>query len=85
MRKYILKLFFFVMLVLLFLHPIQLDGLNIDLGHHLLVGEIISNTHSFPTSNIFAYTAPNYPYVLHAWLAEVIFYQLFVFFGYIRA
>lgn len=47
-----------------------------DLGRHLLLGEIISTTWRIPKTNLLSYTYPNFPFVNHHWLSEVIFYWL---------
>ena len=48
-----------------------------DLGRHLKLGEIILNTNNLPRTNLFSYTFPDYPFINHHWLAEVIFYLIF--------
>ncbi|PKK88060.1 MAG: hypothetical protein CVV64_20420 [Candidatus Wallbacteria bacterium HGW-Wallbacteria-1] len=45
-----------------------------DLGRHLLLGKIILQNHSVPTVNLLTFTFPDYPFVNHHWLSEVIFY-----------
>jgi hypothetical protein len=47
-----------------------------DLGRHLLLGRIISETWRVPDVNLLTYTYPDYPFVNHHWLSEVVFYQL---------
>ncbi len=47
-----------------------------DLGRHLLLGEIISREHQVPKVNLLTYTHPDFPFVNHHWLSEVILYQL---------
>jgi hypothetical protein len=53
-----------------------------DLGRHLLLGKIISEGGSVPGTNYLTYTFPDFPFVNHHWLSEVIFYQLHRFAGY---
>lgn len=44
----------------------------------LKIGELIVNTHSVPTTNMFAWTlSPDYPFTYGAWLAEALMYLLF--------
>lgn len=50
------------------------QSFNQDLGRHLKLGEIIWNTHTVPTTNLFSYTYPNFPFINHHWLFEVIVY-----------
>ena len=47
-----------------------------DLGRHLLLGQIISETHHVPDTNYLTYTHPDFPFVNHHWLSEVILYRL---------
>jgi hypothetical protein len=54
---------------------------NQDLGRHLKLGELILKTGQVPTTNLFSYTNPDFPFINHHWLAEVIFYSLFSLFG----
>ncbi len=45
-----------------------------DLGRHLKLGEIIVQTKSVPKTNLFSYTHPDFPFINHHWLSEVIFF-----------
>jgi hypothetical protein len=56
----------------LFFHPIK--AFNQDLGRHLKLGEIIISTKSVPKANLFSYTHPDFPFINHHWLSEVIFF-----------
>ncbi|MCR4326744.1 MAG: hypothetical protein NUV52_03755 [Candidatus Roizmanbacteria bacterium] len=47
-----------------------------DLGRHLVLGKIISETKEIPRTNMFSYTYPDFPFINHHWLSEVIFYQV---------
>ncbi len=47
-----------------------------DLGRHIKLGEIIWQTKSVPYTNLFSYTHPDFPFVNHHWLSEVILYFL---------
>jgi hypothetical protein len=49
---------------------ISRDG---DLGWHIATGQIILDTGSIPTQDLFSYTMRGQPFVPHEWLAEVIF------------
>ena len=51
-------------------------AINEDLGRHIKLGEIIWQTQSVPTTNLFTYTNPDFPFLNHHWLAEVFFYSL---------
>ncbi len=52
-----------------------------DLGRHILLGRIISEQGSVPTTNFLTYTHPEFPFLNHHWLSEVFFYQLHRFVG----
>lgn len=47
-----------------------------DLGRHLLLGRIIWEGKAVPDTNLLTYTYPDFPFVNHHWLAEVLFYWL---------
>ncbi len=72
----------FLLLAFYFFHPIPLQGPNVDLGHHLLLGEIIVSEKVVPDTNLFAYTAQNFHYINTSWLSEVIFYKWHSMFGF---
>src|SRR3989344_4366005 len=50
------------------------DSIGQDIGRHLKTGEIIWETKSVPTTNLFSFTEPDFPFTNHHWLSEVIFY-----------
>ncbi|MDD2753060.1 MAG: tetratricopeptide repeat protein [Candidatus Portnoybacteria bacterium] len=52
------------------------SAVNQDLGRHLKLGELIWHTKQIPDTNFFSYTNPNFPFVNHHWLSEVIYYLL---------
>ena len=52
-----------------------------DLWGHLFFGKQILEGGNLPSQNLYSYTAPEYPWINHEWLAEVVFYALFRFFG----
>lgn len=45
-----------------------------DLGRHLRLGEIITQTHQVPKINLFSYTNPDFPFINTHWLFEVFVY-----------
>ena len=57
------------------------SAINQDLGRHLKLGEIIWQTKSVPSTNLFSYTNPNFPFINHHWLSEVIYYLLSLVIG----
>lgn len=52
-----------------------------DLWGHLFFGKEILQRVRVPAVNLYSYTAPDYPWINHEWLAEVIFYEIFSLFG----
>lgn len=79
----ITKLFFTILVTFFilvgFLHPVS--AFTQDLGRHLLLGKMIIETHSVPNTNLFSYTYPDFAFVNHHWLSEVVFYVLFTLGG----
>lgn len=60
--------------ILGFVHPIT--ALTQDLGRHILLGKIIWTTQTIPQTNLLTYTHPDFPFINHHWLSEVIFYLI---------
>jgi predicted membrane protein len=52
-----------------------------DLWGHLYFGREIVQNAKLPLENLYSYTAPDYRWINHEWLAEIVFYGLFHFFG----
>lgn len=52
-----------------------------DLGRHILIGNIITSTHSIPRTNLLSYTYPDFPFLNHHWLSEVVLSVLFAKIG----
>jgi hypothetical protein len=53
-------------------HPIDLTvG---DLGRHLKSGELVVQNRLIAQSNLFSYTAPDYPFINHHWGSGVVYY-----------
>ena len=62
----------FIFLLSFLIHPDT--AITQDLGRHLKMGEIIWQTKSVPKTNLFAYTFPDFPFINHHWLPEVVFF-----------
>jgi hypothetical protein len=56
-------------------------GVDNDLWGHLYFGREILQSGALSSRNLYSYTAPNYRWINHEWLAEVIFYGIFDLFG----
>jgi len=65
----------FILAGVLFTH--NLTSINVDIGRHIKLGEIIWQTKSVPDTNLFSFTAPDHPFINHHWLSEVIFYGVY--------
>ncbi len=65
----------FILLFVSFFHPIT--AITQDLGRHILTGKIILQTFSIPKTNLFSYTHPDFPFINHHWLSEVVFYLIY--------
>lgn len=72
--KIVVAILLLVMLDIAMIH--NLDSINQDIGRHLKLGEIIWQTKSVPKINLFSFTAPDFPFINHHWLTEVVFYLL---------
>lgn len=57
------------------------NALTQDLGRHLLLGELIINTASVPKTNLFSYTFPDFSFINHHYLSEVIFFLFTKYFS----
>jgi hypothetical protein len=77
--RIVLQLSLLYLFSLEYIHPT--NELQIDLGEHLLRGQIFFQTHSIPMTNLFSYTYPNYHWVNLEWLTETIFYLINRSFG----
>lgn len=69
-----------ILLILGYFRPVT--ALNQDLGRHLLTGKIITQSMQIPSINLFSYTYPDFPFINHHWLSEVIFYLVTSIGGY---
>jgi hypothetical protein len=85
MRKNLIPRFTDFFFILLFFSALisgpkmlNIDG---DLPRHLLVGKVVLETGIAPTQEIFSYAYENKPYTPHEWLADVIYYAIYVAFG----
>src|SRR3990167_1168354 len=65
----------FALLGILLFHGIT--SINNDIGRHLKLGEIIWQSNSVPQTNFFSYTVPEFPFINHHWLSEVMMYGIF--------
>ncbi len=74
-------LVFFVLATLAVFLIHSASALNQDLGRHLKMGEIIWQTKHVPSTNLFSYTNPDWPFINHHWLSEVIYYLLSLVIG----
>lgn len=45
-----------------------------DLGRHLKLGEIIVSSREVPKTNLFSYTFPNFPFINHHFLFEILIF-----------
>jgi hypothetical protein len=52
-----------------------------DLGFHLETGRYIAQNHHVPPTDLFSFTVPDYPYINHSWLTELLLWLSFDRFG----
>ena len=65
----------FALLLVFSIH--NFDSIGQDIGRHLKIGEIIWQTGEVPKTNLFSFTEPDFPFINHHWLSEVIFFGVF--------
>ena len=77
--------FFWLFLTLFFVFTISFhtntQAWDQDLGRHIKLGEIILKQYKIPQVNLFSYTCPDFSFLNHHWLSEVIFALLYSWFG----
>ncbi len=78
LRRILVTLVFITLAVFL-IH--SASAINQDLGRHLKMGEIIWQTKQVPNTNLFSYTNPDFPFINHHWLSEIIYYLLSLVIG----
>lgn len=71
----------FALLAVFLIH--NFDSIGQDIGRHLKMGEIIWQTQEVPKTNLFSFTEPDFPFLNHHWLSEVIFFGIFSKFGFV--
>ena len=54
----------------------EISAITQDLGRHLLTGELIWQSKEVPKINLYSYTYPNFSFINHHYLSEVIFYAV---------
>ncbi len=78
MVKYYSSILFFLIFVLVFVGFFhRVTAFTQDLGRHILLGNIIIATHAIPQTNLLSYTYPDFPFLNHHWLSEVVLSMLF--------
>ncbi len=80
LKRYHLYVLAFALLLVFSIH--SFESIGQDIGRHLKVGEIIWQTKSVPKTNLFSFTEPDFYFVNHHWLSEVIFFKIFNFTGF---
>ncbi len=68
---------FVCLIVVTFGTPLRL----LDFWWHLKMGKVIVETGSLPQTDIFSFTSSGEPFLLQSWLAEIIFYSLYLLGG----
>src|SRR3989344_1225371 len=65
----------FILLASFLIH--NFDSVGQDIGRHLKVGEIIWQTGEVPKTNLFSFTEPDFVFINHHWLSEVMLFGIF--------
>lgn len=79
--NYLFLALLFGLLAVFLVH--NFDSIGQDIGRHLRLGEIIWQTKSVPTTNLFSFTEPDFKFINHHWLSEVIFFGIFNWTGFL--
>lgn len=83
MQKVLLSICFLFLGILFTLHFLRpITAINEDLGRHLLLGNIILQTHQVPLTNLLSYTHPDFPFINSHWGSEVVFSLIYNHFGF---
>lgn len=77
-----LVLLFCVTLLLIATYFHSISAITQDLGRHILMGKIILETMSVPSTNLLSYTYPDFPFINHHWLSQVVFYLVYTVSGF---
>lgn len=67
----------FIGIFFLYLRPVT----DPDFGWHVAIGKYILENKEIPKTDIFSFSNPDYPYVYHSWLSEVLLYLMYNKFG----
>ena len=81
LKKYQRLILFLFIFVLFFL--VCCFNLDPDFGWHLSSGNFYLVHNYIPSTDIFSYTAPNFPWINHEWLLDVLIAFLYKFGGYL--
>ena len=68
-------------LIIIFLFGFKSPG-DPDLGWHLKTGELIWQTKTIPHLDWYSYTMPDFAWIDHEWLTEILIYGIYSIFGY---
>ena len=63
-----------IILLLLFIHPIDVDG---DFFQHVNIGRYVITHHALPHHDDLTFTAAGHEYIGYAWLAGLVFYGIY--------
>lgn len=80
LKKNYLFILIFVFLGSFLIH--NFDSIGQDIGRHLKIGETIWQAKEVPKTNLFSFTEPDFPFINHHWLSEVIFFGIFSYTGF---
>lgn len=80
LKKNYLYILTFTLLLVFSVH--NFDSIGQDIGRHLKIGEIIWQTKEVPKTNLFSFAEPDFSFINHHWLSEVIFFKIFSFSGF---
>jgi len=80
-RNLSLKILLFLLIFSIFLST-SLFRLDPDFGWHLKTGQLILQNRQIPHIDWYSYTMPNFPWIAHEWLTDILIYLIYSIFGY---
>src|SRR3989344_3712894 len=78
MKKLAFFLFFIFLLFLGFF--VLRNNLDPDFGWHIKTGQLILEK-GIPYQDWYSYTMPNFPWIDHEWLTDILMYEVYLYFG----
>lgn len=79
--KYLLPAVTDIIFIRMFWNIVKRPIASLDIWWHMKTGEYILNNKTVPATNMYSYTATDFPWITHEWLSQVSFYGVYNAFG----